>query len=235
MDADTTRKLLLLQKQTGYTITQISGQRVFGPPPNWVGPSPPKGTEVFVARIPTNMFEDELIPVFSRIGKIYEFRLMMDYSGNNRGYAFVRYTSPQNADLAVNALNHFEIRAGFPLGVVKSTENTRLYVGGLPKEKSKEVIFEELSKYMEDIKDIVIHRSIVDSEENRGYAFVEFDSHRSAALSRKRYSPFRLQLWGHYVHVEWAIPDKQADLEAKSEVSGILTTYICLCTHELYI
>lgn len=47
------------------------------------------------------MFEDELIPLFEKYGKIYDLRLMMDpLSGTNRGYAFVTYTSKEEAERA---------------------------------------------------------------------------------------------------------------------------------------
>lgn len=59
----------------------------------WDGPPPPRGCEVFVGKIPRDMYEDELVPVFERAGSIYELRLMMEFSGENRGYAFVMYTS----------------------------------------------------------------------------------------------------------------------------------------------
>lgn len=54
---------------------------------------PPRGCEVFVGKIPRDMFEDELVPLFETVGQIYEFRLMMEFSGENRGYAFVMYTN----------------------------------------------------------------------------------------------------------------------------------------------
>lgn len=59
----------------------------------WEGPAPPRGCEVFVGKIPRDMFEDELVPLFEKAGRIYEFRLMMEFSGENRGYAFVMYTN----------------------------------------------------------------------------------------------------------------------------------------------
>lgn len=47
------------------------------------------------------MFEDELIPLFEKCGKIYDLRLMMDpLSGTNRGYAFVTYTNREEAERA---------------------------------------------------------------------------------------------------------------------------------------
>lgn len=59
----------------------------------WEGPPPPRGCEVFVGKIPRDMYEDELVPLFEKAGTMYEFRLMMEFSGENRGYAFVMYTN----------------------------------------------------------------------------------------------------------------------------------------------
>lgn len=60
---------------------------------DWEGPPPPRGCEVFVGKIPRDMYEDELVPLFEKAGRLYEFRLMMEFSGENRGYAFVTYTN----------------------------------------------------------------------------------------------------------------------------------------------
>lgn len=50
--------------------------------------------------------------VFSslQIGKIYEMRMMMDFNGNNRGYAFVTFSNKQEAKNAIKQLNNYEIR-----------------------------------------------------------------------------------------------------------------------------
>ena len=74
-----------LMERTGYGIVQVNGQRHYGPPSDWIGPPPPHGSEVFVGKIPYNCFEDELVPIFERIGYIYEMRLMVQYTGQNRG------------------------------------------------------------------------------------------------------------------------------------------------------
>ena len=77
-----------------YTYFQIqeNGQRKLGPPPNYPGEQPSKGCEVFVGKIPRDLFEDEIFPVFEKIGPIYELRLMMDFDGRNRGFCFVTFT-----------------------------------------------------------------------------------------------------------------------------------------------
>lgn len=72
-------------ERTGCGIVQVNGQRHYGPPSKWTGPPPPRGSEVFVGKIPRDCFEDELVPIFERAGYIYEMRLMMEYTGQNRG------------------------------------------------------------------------------------------------------------------------------------------------------
>ena len=61
---------------------------------------PPRGCEVFVGKIPRDCYEDELVPIFENMGRIYELRLMMDFSGANRGYCFVMYTRRDDAKRA---------------------------------------------------------------------------------------------------------------------------------------
>ena len=102
----------LLLKRTGYPMLQENGQRKYGPAPDWdaATPEPDRSCEVFVGKIPRDCFEDEIIPMLESIGRIYEFRLMMEYSGYNRGYGFVMYTTREDAKKAVLDLNNFEIR-----------------------------------------------------------------------------------------------------------------------------
>lgn len=58
--------------------------------------------KVFCGKIPKDMYEDELIPLFEKCGKIWDLRLMMDpMSGSNRGYAFITFTNREAAQQAV--------------------------------------------------------------------------------------------------------------------------------------
>lgn len=84
------------------------GQRKYGgPPPNWDGPPPGAGCEVFCGKIPKDMYEDELIPLFEACGTIWDLRLMMDpMTGTNRGYAFVTFTTRDAAQLAVQKVKY---------------------------------------------------------------------------------------------------------------------------------
>lgn len=76
------------------------------------------GSEVFVGKLPRDCYEPELVPIFETVGKIYEVRLMMDFSGTNRGYCFVLFHEPEEAQRAIKELNNYEIRKGVVFGVV---------------------------------------------------------------------------------------------------------------------
>lgn len=215
--------LLSLMERTGYQMIQENGQRKYGgPPPNWSPsvPAPARGCEVFVGKIPRDCYEDELVPVFEKIGEIYELRLMMDFSGSNRGYCFVMYTKRDDAKRAVRELNNFEIRKGRFLGVCLSVDNCRLFVGGIPKNKQRHEIRTEMKKVTEGVVDVIVYPSATDKAKNRGFAFVEYESHRAAAMARRKLIPGRIQLWGHQIAVDWAEPEQEVDEDVMSKVSA---------------
>jgi len=69
---------------------------------------PPPG-QIFVGKIPRDLFEDELVPLFEKAGPIWDLRLMMDpLSGLNRGYAFVTFCTKDAAQEAVKLVRHLE-------------------------------------------------------------------------------------------------------------------------------
>jgi hypothetical protein len=120
-------KIKAILDRTGYKLDVTTGQRKYGgPPPNWTDLPPPNGCEVnlchysemmttttfllisyffqvFCGKIPRDVYEDELIPLFEKCGTIWDLRLMMDPLTNlNRGYAFVTFTTTEAAQEAVN-------------------------------------------------------------------------------------------------------------------------------------
>ncbi|PWA28132.1 hypothetical protein CCH79_00018270 [Gambusia affinis] len=234
--------LLALMEKTGYNMVQENGQRKYGgPPPGWEGPAPPRGCEVFVGKIPRDMFEDELVPLFEKAGKIYEFRLMMEFSGENRGYAFVMYTNrwrsvtAEAAQRAIQMLDNCEVRPGKFIGVCVSLDNCRLFIGSIPKDKKKEEIMEEMKKVTDGVVDVIVYPSSMDKSRNRGFAFVEYESHKAAAMARRTLIPGTFQLWGHSIQVDWAEPEKDVDEEVMQRVRVLyvrtpVTPTCCLLT-----
>lgn len=90
-----------------YKESSFLGQRKYGgPPPNWESAPPGNGCEVFCGKIPKDMYEDELIPLFEKCGTIWDLRLMMDpMTGTNRGYAFITFTGREAAYNAVREVS----------------------------------------------------------------------------------------------------------------------------------
>ncbi|XP_006023000.1 APOBEC1 complementation factor isoform X1 [Alligator sinensis] len=225
--------LRALIQRTGYNLIQENGQRKFGgPPPGWDGPPPERGCEIFIGKLPRDLFEDELIPLCEKIGKIYEMRMMMDFNGNNRGYAFVTFSNKQEAKNAIKQLNNYEIRNGRLLGVCASVDNCRLFVGGIPKTKKREEILAEMRKVTDGVVDVIVYPSAADKAKNRGFAFVEYESHRAAAMARRKLLPGRIQLWGHNIAVDWAEPEVEVDEDTMSSVKILYVRNLMLSTTE---
>jgi len=226
------RKQLELMERTGYEIVQRNGQRIYGgPPPNWQGPPPCKGTEIFVGKIPREMFEWELVPIFEMCGFIYELRLMMDFSGSNRGYLFVRYSKCEEASRALKELNNFEIRPGKFIGVIPSVDNRKLWISGLPKNRSAEEIRDEMSKLTDGVTAVSIYYSYTDKTKTRGYAFVEYLTHRHAALARRKLVPGRNFLFDQEIErVDWAEPEHEVDPDIMARVKVLFIRNLTMDT-----
>lgn len=164
--------------------------------------------------------------------RIYELRLMMDFDGKNRGYAFVMYCHKNEAKRAVRELNNYEIRPGRLLGVCCSVDNCRLFIGGIPKMKKREEILEEIAKVTEGVLDVIVYASAADKMKNRGFAFVEYESHRAAAMARRKLMPGRIQLWGHQIAVDWAEPEIDVDEDVMETVKILYVRNLMIETTE---
>lgn len=80
-------------------------------------------------------------------------------------------------------------RNGRLLGVCASVDNCRLFVGGIPKTKKREEILAEMKKVTDGVVDVIVYPSAADKTKNRGFAFVEYESHRAAAMARRKLLP----------------------------------------------
>ncbi|KAI5633590.1 RNA recognition motif domain-containing protein [Phthorimaea operculella] len=213
-------KIKQILQRTGYTLDVTTGQRKYGgPPPNWEGGTPGAGCEVFCGKIPKDMYEDELIPLFERCGEIWDLRLMMDpMTGANRGYAFVTFTTRDATQRAVQELNDYEIRKGKKIGVTVSFNNHRLFVGNIPKNRDRDDLFEEFTRHAPGLMEVIIYSSPDDKKKNRGFCFLEYESHKAASLAKRRLGTGRIKVWGCDIIVDWADPQEEPDEQTMSKV-----------------
>ncbi|XP_063217143.1 probable RNA-binding protein 46 [Bacillus rossius redtenbacheri] len=226
--------LAALLEQAGYRFEQKNGQRVFGPPYFWDGPPPEKGCEVFVANLPRNAFEDELFPLFSRAGTIYQMRLMIDFSGTNRGFGFVQFTSPEEARSAITTVNQLEIRPGVCVRVFKSIDNRRLYVGNIAKEMSAAELTSFFTREVAGVVDVIVYHAINNKSLNRGFVFLEFASHAEAVCARRQLKLTFVQS-GHPLVVDWAVPEPEVPDHIMKKVKVLYVRNLLLSTTEFII
>lgn len=115
----------------------------------------------------------------------------------------------------------YEIRPGKHLGVCISVANNRLFVGSIPKNKTKENILEEFSKVTEGLVDVILYHQPDDKKKNRGFCFLEYEDHKSAAQARRRLMSGKVKVWGNVVTVEWADPVEEPDPEVMAKVNAV--------------
>ncbi|XP_071614947.1 dead end protein homolog 1 isoform X3 [Heliangelus exortis] len=176
--------LLAWTKETGIDLVQINGQRKYGgPPPGWEGDPPPSGTEVFIGKLPQDLYENVLIPLFQRVGRLYEFRLMLTFSGLNRGFAYARYSDQRGARRAIAAFHNFQLQQGCSIVVCKSTEKRELSLEGLGGWVSPGELEARLRELTQGVLSVTLHAS---PRQPRGQlAVLKYSSHRAAALAKK--------------------------------------------------
>lgn len=220
-------KILQFVAKTGYPLVVSPRQRKYGhPPSNWKFPEPGKGCQVFVGKIPKQLFEDVLVPVFLEIGPLYGMRIMMEGHPSvlSRGFAFVTYTCSEDAAQAEKSLDGFEIMAGRFLKVALSEPNCRVFVGNVSKTKTVEDIKEHILVYVEDAVDVTAFKDPVDPKMNRGFCFIDFKSHSAASHGKKRLLAGVDKIFGQQVYADWADPLIEPDDQSMIKATSILVT-----------
>nr|DBA30697.1 TPA: hypothetical protein GDO54_006651 [Pyxicephalus adspersus] len=194
--------LLEWMKRCNINLVQVNGQRKYGgPPAGWVGEVPPPGTEIFINNLPREIFEDKLIPLFQCAGKLYEFRLMMAFSGHNRGFGFARYTTVHNAELAISMFHGYEIQPGYRIGVSKSIEKCHLELDGLPNAIDKDVLSSVLGKMTAGLEKVLLFAS--PNIEMKNLAILKYSSHRAATMAKRTLCEGSYLLFGCRIQVNW--------------------------------
>ena len=75
-----------------------------------------------------------------------------------------------------------------------------------------------MKKVTDGVIDVIVYPNMSDKTKNRGFAFVEYESHRAAAMARRKLIPGKIQLWNHQIAVDWAEPEQEVDDDIMSRV-----------------
>ncbi|NXG42913.1 DND1 protein, partial [Psilopogon haemacephalus] len=208
--------LLAWAKETGIELVQVNGQRRYGgPPPGWVGRPPRAGTEVFIGKLPQDVYEHELIPLFQSVGELYEFRLMMTFSGLNRGFAYAKYSTRRGAREAIATLHNREVRQGCPILVCRSTEKCELSLDGLAPALARAQLEAALRRLTEGLQAVSLYPSPYRRQAQ--LALLRYSSHHAAAMAKKTLVEGDTRLVGLEMKVDWLKSDLKQKLQSCEE------------------
>ncbi|KAH9305218.1 hypothetical protein KI387_009622, partial [Taxus chinensis] len=146
-----------------------------------------KEFEIFVGGLDKDAAEEDLRKVFSAAGEIVEVRLMMNpQTHKNKGFAFIRYASVDQAKRACSELKNPQVK-GKVCGVSPSQDNDTLFLGNVCKTWTKDALKERLKHFgIENIEDLTLVEDSQNEGMNRGFAFLEFSSRSDAMNAYKR-------------------------------------------------
>ncbi|KRT84909.1 RNA binding protein, partial [Oryctes borbonicus] len=211
-------RLQNFQVATGYDLNYSGTYRIFEIRGFWRVPC--AESEVFVSGIPFDALEDELMPFFATVGSVVKFKLLtFDNTMLNKGFAVVTYSDSRVAQTAINVLNFVHFR-GALLSIEKVTSNCRLFIGGIPENKSKDQVWHALVRNgIHNVVDVIMYRSYRNRTFNRGYVFVEFPSYLEAAQTRVLHR--NLSLWGERVSIDWSEPIPSVTDDVMSKVKKL--------------
>ncbi|KAH1018268.1 hypothetical protein HUJ05_006074 [Dendroctonus ponderosae] len=196
-------------KMEGYCYETSARRRAVHNPIKNTGFRPERAAEIFVSNIPAKASILDLLCFFQQTGDLFQATLVMKYKSElNRGYAFITYLDKNGAQRALTELrNQPFMNPATLLTIKQSTNNRRLFIGGVPIEKSKDNIWQELlaAYRVQNIVDVITYRNHANPLYNRGFVFLEFRTHDEAAQFRDKFQD-RLRLFGKKVLVDWSVP-----------------------------
>ncbi|XP_076917796.1 uncharacterized protein LOC143577985 [Bidens hawaiensis] len=146
-----------------------------------------KELEVFVGGLDRDTTEVDLREVFSEIGDITEVRLLMNPMTNkNKGFAFIRFATVEQARRALNDFKHPMIN-GKQCGVAPSQDSDTLFVGNICKTWSKDMLKEKLVRYgIDKFEELTLVEDAKTVGMNRGFAFLDFPTRADALEACRR-------------------------------------------------
>lgn len=73
-------------------------------------------------------------------------------------------------------------------------------------------------KFIDGLVEVIIYSSPDDRKKNRGFCFLEFDSHKNASAAKRKLTSAGMKLFKSDILVDWADPQEEPDEETMSKV-----------------
>lgn len=142
-------------------------------------------------------------------------------SGLGRGFCFVVFSCKEEAVKCVRQLKWYEIAPEQFLKVNIQINNSRLFVGNIPKEKSKDELHEKFGSTLKQLLDVIIYSTPGSKQANRGFCFLDFENHKAASDAKRKLLNF--PVWNRELMVSWA--DTQEEPSEK-QMETVKTLYV---------
>ncbi|KAG9392505.1 RNA recognition motif [Carpediemonas membranifera] len=165
------------------------------------------GKELYVNVVPEGCSEDEMSQFFRQFDGFSGFRMMRHRDptpGSPANFAFVSFVSKMDAQNALLRVRHTPFN-GTPLFCTLSVMKNKLYVGNLPHRWSRDRVgsaFVRLAPFSLTRLDFLTQPD--NPELNRGYIFLEFKDHSSAAEILKLIQSRTIDFDGRFPVARWA-------------------------------
>ncbi|CAI9272637.1 unnamed protein product [Lactuca saligna] len=183
-----------------------------------------RGVEVFVGGLARSLNEDKVRKVFAACGEITDMRLIKDQNGILKGFGFVRFATKEAADKALKDLSGSMLE-GKKIGVLPSAAQDTLFLGNLNKGWSADDFNKVVRQVFPDVVSIDLAMPQSGSEttskkfKNRGFAFVKFSSHATAARAFRAGSKPDFVLGGTlHPSVQWVEEDPEVDPDELAKI-----------------
>jgi len=90
-----------------------------------------------------------------------------------------------------------------------------------------------MKKLTDGVTNVCLYNSYQDKTKSRGYVFVEYQTHRHAALARRKLVPGHNFIFGQEIlRVDWAEPEHEVDSDVMSKVKVLFLRNLAMHTSE---
>jgi len=138
-------------------------------------------SKLFVGGLSRKTTEKSLTEYFSYYGELNEVRVKLDAeTGQCKGFAFIQFSDPVSAELAVSEPEHIIDKKVAAVNVLEKTKPIKLFIGGLAKKTTDASLLEYLS-YYGVVKDAVVKKG--EGGRSRGFGFARFADPASAEVA----------------------------------------------------
>ncbi|KAI1305389.1 APOBEC1 complementation factor [Halotydeus destructor] len=193
-----------LVPRLGYQFNTFPRQRVYGAIETRADiVASDSGCHMVIKHIPQNFLEPQLLDLLDPFGRIYELRIPIDFeTGMTKGQAYVTFYFACQLARALKKLNGLEIEPGHFLIAKQITPKTRLFIGNLPKCKRFEDLEKSFGVLTHGLNQVISFSAERRGQNNRGFCFLEYNTHESAVAARKRLTS--MKIFGCDLQVDWA-------------------------------